>query len=165
MRDGSLPTPSGDEAADRYRRAEELLGAAGFSWYEISNWARSPQAQCRHNLLYWRNHHWWGVGPGAHSHVAGVRWSNVKDPEAWASGMADGAPQLDELEVLDAGQQALERLMLGVRLAEGLPVEGLPADAVGRVEANRLATVADERLVLTLDGRLLADTVVRSLTG
>jgi len=97
--------------------------------------------------------------------VAGVRWSNVKDPEAWASGMTAGAPQLDELEVLDAGQQALERLMLGVRLAEGLPVEGLPADAVGRVEANRLATVADERLVLTLDGRLLADTVVRSLAG
>ncbi len=165
VRDGSLPTPSGDEAADRYRRAEELLGAAGFSWYEISNWARSPQAQCRHNLLYWRNHHWWGVGPGAHSHVAGVRWSNVKDPEAWATGMTAGAPQLDELEVLDAEQQALEQLMLGVRLAEGLPVDGLPADAVERVVADRLATVGDGRLALTLDGRLLADTVVRSLAG
>ena len=163
VRDGSLPQPSGDEAADRYQRTEDLLGAAGFEWYEISNWSRSPGSQCRHNLLYWRNHHWWGVGPGAHSHVAGVRWSNLKDPDAWATGMVDDDPQLNDLEVLGPDEQALERLMLGVRLAEGLDVAGLPDDAVDRVVAHGLAAVDGGRLVLTLDGRLLADTVVRAL--
>ena len=165
VRDGRLPAPSGDQAADRYARADELLQQAGFDWYEISNWARSPRAQCRHNLLYWRNQHWWGIGPGAHSHVAGVRWSNVKDPEEWAGAALGGAPQLDELEVLGPEAQALERLLLGVRLAKGLPVAELPGAPVERVVAHRLATVVDGRLVLTLDGRLLADTVVRALAG
>ena len=165
VRDGRLPAPSGDQAADRYARADELLRDAGFDWYEISNWARSPQAQCRHNLLYWRNHHWWGVGPGAHSHVAGVRWSNVKDPEEWAGAVLGGTPEPDELEVLGPEARALERLLLGVRLAEGLPVAELPGAPVERVVAHRLATVVDDRLVLTTDGRLLADTVVRALAG
>ena len=163
VRDGSLPDPSGDEAADRYQRADELLSAAGFSWYEISNWATSPQAQCRHNLLYWRNQHWWGVGPGAHSHIAGVRWSNLKDPEAWASAMLSNTAQVDEVEVLGPAARSLEQLMLGLRLAEGCPVEGLGADSVAQLVADRLAKVADGRLVLTLAGRLLADTVVRAL--
>ena len=165
VRDGSLPEPSADEAADRYLRADEVLAGAGFGWYEISNWARSSQARCRHNLLYWRNHHWWGVGPGAHSHVAGVRWSNLKDPEAWATSTVGGTDHVDELEVLGPDERALERLMLGARLAEGLEVDGLPPDSVDRVVAHRLATVSDGRLVLTADGRLLADTVVRALAG
>lgn len=165
VRDGRLPAPSGDQAADRYVRAEQRLRDAGFEWYEISNWARTPQARCRHNLLYWRNHHWWGVGPGAHSHVAGVRWSNAKDPEEWARAALDGMPLLDELEVLGPEARELERLLLGVRLAEGLPAADLPGASVDRVVAHRLATVVDDRLVLTLDGRLLADTVVRSLAG
>jgi len=165
VRDGSLPVPSGDEAADRYRCTEERLSGAGFSWYEISNWARSPAAQCRHNLLYWRNHHWWGVGPGAHSHVAGVRWSNLLDPEAWAAAALSGTGQIHEIEVLGPEARALERVMLGVRLAEGLAVDRLPADSVERVLADGLATVDKGRLVLTLAGRLLADTVVRVLAA
>ena len=159
-----------------------MLGAAGFTWYEISNWAKSPAAQCSHNLLYWRNHHWWGAGPGAHSHVAGVlhvrpadpgpgahshvagvRWSNVKDPDAWSSGMSAGDTPLDELEVLGPEEQALERLLLAIRLAEGLVVEGVAPDAVDRVVGRQLATVDDGRMVLTLEGRLLADEVVRTL--
>jgi len=165
VRDGSLPVPSGDEAADRYRRTEERLSDAGFGWYEISNWAASPAAQCRHNLLYWRNHHWWGVGPGAHSHVAGVRWSNLRDPEAWAGAMLSGSAEVDEVEVLGPASRGLERVMLGIRLAEGIPVDGLPAGPVERVRADGLATVDDGRLVLTGTGRLLTDTVVRALTA
>ncbi|MFM7064659.1 MAG: coproporphyrinogen III oxidase, partial [Actinomycetes bacterium] len=163
VRDGSLPAPSGDEAAERYRRAAARLGDAGFDWYEISNWARTPAARCRHNLLYWRNEHWWGVGPGAHSHIAGVRWSNLRDPGAWADATTARADPSDELEVLDRDAQELERLLCGVRLSDGLPVDGLADDAVAGMVADGLATVDGGRLVLSLDGRLLADTVVRAL--
>ncbi len=165
VRDGSLPAPSGDEAAERYRRADARLEGAGFGWYEVANWARTPGARCRHNLLYWRNEHWWGVGPGAHSHVGGVRWSNVRDPGAWADAATAQVDHVEELEVLDQDAQDLERLLLGIRLAEGLPVDGLAGPAVDRVVADGLATVVAGRLVLTLDGRLLADTVVRALAG
>lgn len=171
VRDGSLPTPVDDEAADRYLAAEERLGRAGFEWYEVSNWATSPDARCRHNLLYWRNHHWWGVGPGAHSHVAGVRWSNHRDPAAWAAATVPGAggpvaalsDRVAQVEVLDGPARALERVLLGVRVAEGLAVDDLDAAAVAEVVDDGLAEVDAGRLVLTVRGRLLADTVVRAL--
>ena len=70
--------------ADRYLIADEVLGAAGLTWYEISNWAACDAARCRHNLLYWRGGDWWGIGPGAHCHVGGTRWWNVKHPAAYA---------------------------------------------------------------------------------
>ena len=163
VRSGTLPTPSGDVAADRYRRADQRFGTAGFDWYEVANWARSESARCRHNLLYWRNHHWWGVGPGAHSHVAGVRWANEPDPQRWADAVTAGAPAVAELEVLDGPARSLEHVLLGIRTAEGLAVEGLPPDRVRSVLDDELAEVTDGRLVLTLTGRLLADTVVRAL--
>ncbi|MFM7062151.1 MAG: radical SAM family heme chaperone HemW [Actinomycetes bacterium] len=165
VRGGSLTAPSDDEAAERYVQADALLRAAGFAWYEVSNWSRTPAAQSRHNHLYWHNHHWWGVGPGAHSHVAGVRWSNARDPGAWADAAQDGRDHVEELEVLDGAAQELERMLLGVRLAEGLPVDGLARHAVDRVVDDGLATADGDRLVLTLTGRLLADTVVRALVG
>jgi oxygen-independent coproporphyrinogen-3 oxidase len=146
VRSGELPTPDDDEAADRYLLADERLSAAGFEWYEISNWARDPSARCRHNQLYWHNHHWWGIGPGAHSHLAGTRWWNRRDTATWAAGVHAGeGNQVDGFEHLDAEQRRLEDLMLGIRLAEGLALPG------GR------------RLVLTPRGRLLADTVVQRL--
>ena len=171
VRDGSLPRPSDDLAAARYQRADERLGAAGLAWYEVSNWARSTEAQCRHNLLYWRNHHWWGVGPGAHSHVAGVRWSNEPDPATWAAvASARSVPYVDA-EVLDDAARALERVLLGIRTAEGLHVADIDAphdeereERVQAVVADGLANLVGDRLVLTPTGRLLADTVVRALT-
>jgi putative oxygen-independent coproporphyrinogen III oxidase len=148
VRSGELPRPDDDEAADRYLVADERLSAVGFEWYEISNWARGPSARCRHNQLYWRNHHWWGVGPGAHSHLAGTRWWNRRDTTRWAAGVHDGhGGQVEGHEHLDTEQRRLEDLMLGIRLSDGL---ALPD---GR------------RLVLTPRGRLLADTVVRRLVA
>jgi putative oxygen-independent coproporphyrinogen III oxidase len=169
IRRGELPYPSDDVAADRYLAAEAALGAAGFSWYEVSNWAASPAARCRHNLLYWTGGDWWGLGPGAHSHVGGVRWWNVKHPAAYARRLAAGRSPGAGREVLTAADRHVEDVMLRLRLDSGLPLEAL--DDAGRdgaaraLSAGLLAPAAYEGgvAVLTLRGRLLADAVVRDL--
>jgi oxygen-independent coproporphyrinogen-3 oxidase len=169
MRRGELPYPSDDVAADRYLAAEATLGAAGFSWYEVSNWARSAAARCRHNLLYWTGADWWGLGPGAHSHVGGVRWWNVKHPTTYAQRLAAGESPGLARELLTADEAHMEDVMLRLRLASGLPLAVL--DDAGRAAAGRALTGglldpaahAAGRAVLTLRGRLLADAVVRDL--
>lgn len=169
MRRGELAYPSDDVAADRYLAAETALDAAGLSWYEVSNWASTEEARCRHNLLYWTGADWWGLGPGAHSHVGGVRWWNVKHPSAYAQRLAAGASPGLAREVLTVDEAHMEDVMLRLRLASGLPLAVL--DATGRAGAERALTggllAADEyaagRAVLTLRGRLLADAVVRDL--
>jgi oxygen-independent coproporphyrinogen-3 oxidase len=168
IRRGALPEPDDDVLADRYELADGVLRGAGYDWYEVSNWARSPADACRHNLGYWRGGDWWGIGPGAHSHAGGVRWWNVLHPTTYAARLADGASPAAGRELLDAQTRHLERVMLELRLADGLPLDAL--DAAGRVTAAQavddgLATLADERLRLTLRGRLLTDAVVRSLLG
>ncbi len=90
IRRGEIPPPDDDAMADRYLAADDLLAAAGLHWYEISNWAAGPEARCRHNLLYWASGNWWGVGPGAHSHVGGTRWWNVRHPSAYAARVSAG---------------------------------------------------------------------------
>ncbi len=174
VRRGELELPSGDDQAAKYELADELFAAAGLGWYEVSNWARTPQDACRHNLAYWRGGDWWGVGPGAHSHVGGVRWWNVKHPRAYAARLAAGQSPAAGREVLDAEAAQLERVMLGVRLSDGLPVTELSPTArtaVGALVADglldgRAAVGADgpRRALLTRRGRLLADAVVRSLS-
>jgi oxygen-independent coproporphyrinogen-3 oxidase len=169
MRRGELPYPEDDVAADRYLAAEATLGGAGFDWYEVSNWATTPAARCRHNLLYWTGGDWWGLGPGAHSHVGGVRWWNVKHPAAYTKRLADGVSPGHGREVLTAEDRHVEDVMLRVRLAAGLPLATL--DAVGRAGAAQAlanglldpAAYADGTVRLTLRGRLLADAVVRDL--
>jgi oxygen-independent coproporphyrinogen-3 oxidase len=169
MRRGELPYPEDDVAADRYLAAESTLSGAGFEWYEVSNWARTPAARCRHNLLYWTGADWWGLGPGAHSHVGGVRWWNVKHPAAYAKRLAEGASPGHGRELLTAADRHLEDVMLRVRLASGLPLTAL--DDAGCEGARRalgaglLSRDAYEKgnVVLTLRGRLLADGVVRDL--
>ena len=163
---GELPAPDDDDVADKYLLADELLSAAGFEWYELSNWARTPQAACRHNLLYWQGADWWGAGPGAHSHVGGVRWWNVKHPAAYATRLADGVSPAHAREVLDPETRRVERVLLETRLASGLPVEVL--DAYGRAAlpelvADGLVAPGPPPVRLTLRGRLLADAVVRRL--
>ena len=167
IRSGEVPQPSDDVAADRYLAAEAALNAAGFSWYEVSNWAASPEARCRHNLLYWTGGHWWGAGPGAHSHLPGLRWWNHKHPSTYAAALAEGLPVAGH-EVLTADEQYLERVMLLIRLAQGLPVSLLRTNgkaALGQVVADGLAVTEGGRVRLTLRGRLLADAVVRDLTA
>ncbi|MCG5211909.1 radical SAM family heme chaperone HemW [Streptosporangium sp. KLBMP 9127] len=171
IRRGELPMPDDDVAADRYLIAEELLGGAGLTWYEISNWAVSEAARCRHNLLYWTGGDWWGVGPGAHSHVGGTRWWNVKHPAAYAARLAEGASPGHAREVLGGDDRAVEKVMLELRLASGVGLaavrrEARPviddATAAGLLELDPLTR--RDRLVLTLKGRLLADGLIRDLT-
>ncbi|MGH4015046.1 MAG: radical SAM family heme chaperone HemW [Pseudonocardiaceae bacterium] len=164
---GELPAPDDDVLAQRYEQVDAALSAAGLHWYEVSNWAASAQARCRHNVGYWAGGDWWGAGPGAHSHIGGVRWWNVKHPARYAAALAAGSSPAAGREVLNAGQRHTEQLMLGLRLAEGLPLSAL--DPAGRVVADRVVTdglltaTAEGRLVLTARGRLLADAVVRDL--
>jgi len=168
---GELPAPDDAAHARRYAMADARLAAAGLEWYELSSWAASPAARSRHNLGYWRSADWWGVGPGAHSHVGGVRWWNVLRPHEHAARLRAGRSPAAGREVLDARARHLERVLLGVRLAEGLPLDAL--DAAGRQAAAREAAegrlapgaLREGRAVLTLDGRLFADAVARALSA
>ncbi len=164
---GELPAPDDDVLAERYEQIDATLSAAGLRWYEVSNWARSVQSRCRHNLGYWTGGNWWGAGPGAHSHVGGVRWWNVKHPARYAAVLASGRSPAAGREILTAEQRHTEKVMLGLRLADGLPLEVLEAPgraAAARAHTDGLATVlAGDRLALTVRGRLLTDTVVRNL--
>ncbi len=166
---GELAEPDEDVLADGYLLADDLLAAAGYRWYEIANGARDDRARCRHNFGYWRDGDWWGVGPGAHSHVGGVRWWNVRHPRDWAARLAAGTSPAEAREVLGAETRRVERVLLGVRLAAGHPVADL-RDA-GRAAASAYAdrglldaaALRAGRVVLTRAGRLLADAVVRDL--
>ena len=120
VRRGELPMPDEDDLADKYVLADDLLTGAGLGWYEVSNWARDDASRCRHNLLYWTGGDWWGVGPGAHSHVGGVRWWNVKHPAAYADRLAAGSSPAFAREVLDDENRRVERVLLELRLREGL---------------------------------------------
>ncbi len=170
VRRGELLPPDDDVLADRYVVADEVLTAAGLSWYEISNWAGAASSRCAHNMGYWTEGDWWGIGPGAHSHVAGTRWWNVRHPAAYGARIAAGNSPGQAREVLAESERQLERVMLGIRLAEGYPVTMLgPAGRMNAesVVAEGLASpgaFARGRIVLTRRGRLLADAVTRKLT-
>jgi oxygen-independent coproporphyrinogen-3 oxidase len=180
IRRGQVPAPQDDDEADKYEQADQILGAAGYGWYEVSNWARTDADRCRHNEGYWSDGDWWGVGPGAHSHVHGVRWWNVKHPNAFATRLNAGLSPAAGRELLTVEQRYDERVLLGVRLVEGLPIDDLRPEgrsAVAGLIADGLVdgpsalspggptsgTQQPRRVVLTLRGRLLADTVVRRL--
>lgn len=169
VRSGELAAPDDDVAAERYAIVDDMLSDADMRWYEVSNWSR-PGGECRHNLGYWRDGDWWGVGPGAHSHVDGQRWWNVKHPRTYADRLASGRPPEDGRETLTDEQRHVERIMLGLRLADGLPVEAVSASAFDRAREQAadglldLCALDEGRLVLTARGRLLADAVIRALT-
>ena len=170
VRRGEMPAPDDDVLADRYLIADDMLRAAGLAWYEVSNWAASEGARCQHNMLYWTGGDWWGFGPGAHSHVGGTRWWNVRHPAAYAARLEQGHSPAAAREILSPGERAMENIMLRLRLSDGLPVPELSqvarAAAEGYVKTGHLARDPWEagRLVLTRDGRLLADAVIRDLT-
>lgn len=196
---GELPTPDPDDEAAKYELVDELLGEAGYAWYEISNFARASASDrasgrasttfehaSRHNLAYWRDWDWWGFVPGAHSHVGRMRWWNVKNPGAYAGRLRAGVSPAAAGEILGEEERELERVMLGLRTAEGVELDGVPAMAMrdGIVSglsvcqslSGRVASLIsdgfidgvaalDGRAVLTLRGRLLADYVTRELMG
>ena len=168
---GELPMPDDDVAADRYERIDNRLSAAGFDWYEVSNWSKA-NGECRHNIAYWRNADWWGIGPGAHSHLDGTRWWNVKHPRTYAQRVDAGLAPREAEETTTPEERRLEKLMLGLRIRQGLAQSEIGcsdqqlADLVARglIDAQS-ARQADPRLVLTRTGRLLADSVVRELSA
>jgi putative oxygen-independent coproporphyrinogen III oxidase len=166
IRRGELPATDEDDLADKYLMADERLTAAGHTAYEVSNWSTSAATRCRHNLGYWRSHHWWGIGPGAHSHVGGVRWWNLKHPQAYASRLASGRSPAQGRELLSAEQRRVERILLELRLADGLPTSLLTTTEMSRLVqlvAQRVAVHEAGMLILTRKGRLLADGVIRDL--
>lgn len=170
IRRGEVPAPDDDLQADMYELADARLAAAGFDWYEVSNWARSVEQRSRHNLAYWRGSDWWGFGPGAHSHVAGLRWWNVKHPAAYAQRLAASESPAAGTERPDRESHLLERVLLETRLSDGMAIADLPEANRTRVAgliADGLVDAAvalQGRIRLTLKGRLLADAVVRELT-
>lgn len=180
VRRGELAMPDDDDEATKYEMADCALSAAGYEWYEISNWAR-PGQECRHNRVYWLDGDWYGAGPGAHSHFGDVRMWGVKAPVAWAAQVAAGRLPVAGHEVVDAEARELERVMLGIRMREGVALAGL-VRAGEATTANatpcRLVPVVAEmvaeglldpaaalggRAVLTLRGRLMADHVTGRL--
>jgi putative oxygen-independent coproporphyrinogen III oxidase len=166
---GEVARPDDDLQADMYELADETLGGAGYRWYEVSNWATDDAHRSRHNLAYWTGQDWWGIGPGAHSHVGGVRWWNVKHPAAYAERLAAGDSPAHGRETLDDETRRVEAVLLRSRIVDGLPVGML--DAAGRTAVAGLiadglvdgASAVQGRVVLTRRGRLLADAVVRRL--
>jgi oxygen-independent coproporphyrinogen-3 oxidase len=167
VRRGEVTEPGGDVLADRYLLADALLGEAGLRWYEISNWARSPAGRCRHNEGYWRGGDWLAIGPGAHGHLAGRRWWNVRRPADWAARVERGRLPEAGAEVLTPGERRLEAIMLAIRTREGLDLAaaGADAEAAAGLAADGLLDLDGDRAVLTLRGRLLADLVTRRLAG
>lgn len=175
LRRGLIPVPDPDDQATKYEFADAAFTDAGYPWYEISNWAR-PGHECRHNLAYWRDADWWGVGPGAHSHVQGIRFWNVKHPRAYAAKLGANEWPVAAREVLSAEEQELERVMLQVRLKEGIPISRLAAAPPRQAELERVvaqmvqqgwldaAAAQSGTVQLTLRGRLMADAVTRELT-
>lgn len=167
---GELSAPDDDLHAEMYALADRVLEEAGYSWYEVSNWAAQPRYQSRHNLSYWNSEDWWGIGPGAHSHVGGVRWWNVKHPSAYASRMAEGVSPAHAREVLGDHAMAMEHILLGIRLRSGLDAEVIPPEkrpllaewvSRGLLDGGNLLS---GRVVPTLHGRLVADFLARELT-
>ena len=169
---GVYPQPDEDDQATMYELADAAFEQAGYSWYEVSNWAKTPQNQSRHNLAYWAGNDWWGYGPGAHSFVAGTRWWNQKHPASYVAPLSQGNSPALGREELAAETKLEERVLLELRLASGLDIGVLKqlgvyqAGAVAGLIAEQLvqpAPALNGTLVLTLKGRLLADLVVRKL--
>jgi oxygen-independent coproporphyrinogen-3 oxidase len=166
VRRGELAALDEEAMERRYLHADARLRAAGFDWYELANWARDASARCRHNQGYWRGDDWWGIGPGAHSHVDGVRWWNHLRPRAWRAALAAGRSPAAGRERLDSAARRLEALMLELRTAGGVALHdgerGSAAELASRGLLDSRA-LADGRAVLTLRGRLMADAVTRAL--
>ncbi|MGO2607906.1 MAG: radical SAM family heme chaperone HemW, partial [Brachybacterium tyrofermentans] len=169
LRRGELEAPDPDDMADKYELVDDLAMADGLSWYEVSNWARTEDQRSRHNLAYWRGGDWWGIGPGAHRHRDGMRSWNLKHPSRYAAAMTDGSLPVADSELLSVEDRLLERIMLELRIVDGLSVDEVPEETRPQLAVHRdrghldADALAAGRAVLTRQGRLLADAVIRDL--
>lgn len=170
IRRGEVAQPDDDLAAEQYELADRMLAEAGFEWYEVSNWSTGTDHRSRHNLAYWQGHDWWGIGPGSHSHVGGVRWWNVKHPAAYAARIGGGESPAAGRETLDDETRQVEAILLQTRIRDGFEIARLSASARREVASLIAEELIDAKaalagsIVLSLCGRLLADVVVRRLT-
>lgn len=167
IRRGSAAAPDDDVQAERMAVADARLSAAGFARYEISNWAK-PGQQSRHNLTYWRGGDWLGVGAGAHGHWQGRRWWSVRAPGRYVERALAGASTTSGDEVLDPAARRDERLLMGLRLSEGVPrADVAPLDEAVVAGLGRAGLLVDdgERLRLTPAGVPLANAVILRLAG
>lgn len=164
VKKGELPMPDQDTMARRYDIIADTLDNAGFGWYEVSNWAKEG-GECRHNMIYWRDHDWWGAGPGAHSHLGDQRFYNVKLPGRYINMLGEDALPIADTETLTDSEHHMEKIMLGLRLREGIDRTLLSDKAQpmidGFIERGLLAD--DTSLHVTHAGRLLADGIITDL--
>ncbi|MCX6450307.1 MAG: radical SAM family heme chaperone HemW [Actinobacteria bacterium] len=165
---GEVIIPDDDQTADKYMLADESFSKAGFDWYELSNWSK-PGSQAKHNLAYWKNANWWGLGPGAHSHINGMRFWNVKHPTAYKERIENELAPVQDSETLTQEQKENERIMLEIRLREGIALDSLGQAQIDRLKnylsSDHLDATAWQggRVVLTLTGRLIADRIVQEI--
>ena len=165
---GEVIMPDDDQTADKYLLADEKFNSAGFNWYELSNWSK-PGSECRHNIAYWNGDNWWGAGAGAHSHIDGRRFWNVKHPAAYTQKVLESGNAMADQEVLTESQKRNEEIMLQIRLASGIKrstlSEGEESSLTSFLETGHLLSVAWERgsVVLSRTGRLIADRIVREI--
>ena len=177
---GRLPAPDDDLAADMYELASEMLRDHGYEQYEISNWAR-PRYQCRHNLQYWHNDEYIGLGPGAHGYAGGVRYSVLLSPQRYIKAINEAqgeyeyprSPATAEATVVARAGEMAETLIMGMRLTqEGIPrvafaerfgvdLLDVHGDVIRKFAGHGLLSVDDERVRLTDAGRLLSNLIFR----
>jgi putative oxygen-independent coproporphyrinogen III oxidase len=149
--------PDDDDQADKYLETETRLGAAGLANYEVSNWA-APGHECRHNLLYWKQGDYRGVGCAAHSHLDGRRWWNVRTPERYVDAVGRGVSVEAAGELLDGRERDLERIQLSLRTTQGVAIDEIDLDGM-----EHLVDVDRGRVTLNVHGRLLANEVAMRL--
>ena len=165
---GEIVNVDDDLTAEKYLMADAAFTKAGFTWYELSNWSKNS-GESKHNIAYWLNKNWWGAGPGAHSHINGKRWWNVKHPNLYREKLQQNiSPELDS-EILEPLQIESERLMLSIRLPEGITKDSLSSDQIMSLNQYLESGALDSakwvagRVSLTLSGRLIADRIVREI--
>ena len=189
---GQVPSPDPDLAADMYIMAQDFMAPLGYRHYEISNWAR-PGSECRHNLTYWRNRSYLGVGPGAHSYLDSFRFWNLKSPREYVRLLQEGltstasvdslsaevlgdVPVVEDVERIDRRLEMAETLMMGLRLDTGIRIDDFaerfgvtPGQAYGET-IEELSSIGllegiDGRLRLTSRGRMLGNEVFARFFG
>ena len=165
---GEIANVDDDLTAEKYLMADDAFTKGGFTWYELSNWSKND-GQSKHNIAYWLNKNWWGAGPGAHSHINGKRWWNVKHPNLYREKLQENHSPVLDSEVLDSIQIESERLMLSIRLPEGIAKDSLSVDQIKSLNpylesgALNAAKWDAGSVSLTLSGRLIADRIVREI--
>ena len=160
-----ISMPNDDLMADMYLLVNQLCNQAGLQWYELSNWSK-PGHECRHNIAYWENKNWWGLGPGAHSHIDGKRFWNLKHPTTYKSKLFSGESPILDSEILTQEQMRDESIMLAIRMRDGIDISNLTPTQLERIESYRESghiSMVDKHLQLSPQGRLIADRIVREL--